>query len=224
MILILKLVSIVVVMIVLLRLKVNLAVTILLLSVQTVLLFGVNVETSAIAWAQALVAGKTLKLMVIVASVIYIASVQKIKHMFDRLISSLNTMVRDTRVVAAMGPAIVGLLPMPGGALMSAPLVEVSTREMNLEPEFNTFINYWFRHLWEYVWPVYSSLLLFQALSGIPMKTVILYQAPFTLLNILTGAAICYMYYKKHGIKRGVPPGKTSFSRTVKDFFEGVWP
>jgi integral membrane protein (TIGR00529 family) len=102
--------------------------------------------------------------------------------------------------------------------------VDISTKKMNLEPEFNTFLNYWFRHVWEFVWPVYSSLLLFQTLSGIPMKTIILYQIPFTFFNIITGLIISFFYFKKHGIKREKPEKTGSFKQTVKDFFEGVWP
>lgn len=224
MILALKIGSIVVVMIILLRLKINLSLTIFLLSVYTVLLFGINLESAWYSSAQVLVEGKTLRLFVIISMVLYVATVQKSKKMFDRLISSLNSILRDSRIVALVAPAIVGFLPMPGGALMSAPLVDISTKKMKLKPEFSTFLNFWFRHVWEYVWPVYAALLIFQTLSGIPLKTIILYQAPFTFLNILTGLVVTFLYFKKHGIKREVPQHITNFSRTLKDLFEGVWP
>ena len=123
-----------------------------------------------------------------------------------------------------VSPAIVGFLPMPGGALMAAPLVDISTKKMNLKPEFNTFLNYWFRHVWEYVWPVYAALLFFEALSGIPLKTIILYQAPFTVLNIITGLIVSFLYFKKHNIRREKPQNITTPSQTIKDLFEGIWP
>lgn len=224
MILVLKLGSIVVAMIILLRLKVNLGLTIILLSAYTVALFGVNVEMALVSCGQALIAPKTVRLYIIVTMVIYVAAVQKEKNMFNRLIASLNTMVRDSRIVAMIGPSIVGFLPMPGGALMSAPLVDISTKKMNMEGEFKTFLNYWFRHVWEFIWPVYSSLLLFQTLSGIPMKTIILYQIPFTFFSIIAGLIVSFIYFKKHGIKREKPENTGSFKQTVRDFFEGVWP
>ncbi|MFC2146843.1 DUF401 family protein, partial [Acidobacteriota bacterium] len=99
-----------------------------------------------------------------------------------------------------------------------------STKKMNLKPEFNAFLNYWFRHVWEYVWPVYAALLFFEALSGIPLKTIILYQAPFTVLNIVTGLIVSFLYFKKHNIKREKPQKITTASQTMKDLFEGVWP
>jgi integral membrane protein (TIGR00529 family) len=220
----LKIGSIVIAMIILLRLKVNLSLTIFLLSVYTVVLFQVNAKAALAAAGETLVEAKTLQLIVIICMVLYVAEVQKAKKMFDRLISSLNSMIRDSRFVAMIGPAIIGLLPMLGGALMSAPLVDVSTKKMNMEAEFKTFINYWFRHIWEFVWPIYAALPIFSTLSGIPLKTIILYQAPFTILNIFTGLTLSAWYFKKHHIKREKPGKITSFYQTLKDLFEGVWP
>ncbi len=224
MILFFKIGSIFLALIIFLRLKINLSLSILLLSVYTVILFQVNANTAVTTAGQSLIADRTLRLMVIIVMVLFIADVLKSRKMFDKLIASLNAVVRDTRVVAMIAPAIVGFLPMPGGALVSAPLVDVSTKKMNLKSEFCTFLNYWFRHVWEFVWPVYAGLLIFQEYSRIPLKKIILFQSPFTLLNIITGLIVAFFYFKKYRIKRGLPEYTTKFSRTTKDFFEGVWP
>jgi uncharacterized protein len=220
----LKILSIVAALILLLRFKVNLSITIFILSFYTVVLFGVNLNRAWYAAAQTAIDDKTVQLFIIMTMVLYVESVQKSRHMFDKLISSLNSIMRDTRVVALVSPPIIGFLPMLGGALISAPLVDVSTKNMNLKPEFKTFVNYWFRHVWEYVWPVYASLVLFTMLSGIPLKTIILLQSPFTVLNILSGLAVTIYYFKKHGIEREVPKEIKSLPHTVRDFFEGIWP
>jgi integral membrane protein (TIGR00529 family) len=144
--------------------------------------------------------------------------------MFDKLINSLNSIIRDKRIVAMVGPSILGFLPTPGGALLSAPMVEESTKTMNFKPEFSTFLNFWFRHFWEFVWPVYAGLLLFQTMSNIPLKTIILYQSPFTVLNILTGLLVCFTYFRRHRITRLKPDNKNNVAGTVRDFFQGVWP
>jgi integral membrane protein (TIGR00529 family) len=95
---------------------------------------------------------------------------------------------------------------------------------MNMKPEFSTFLNFWFRHFWEFIWPVYAGLLLFQTMSGIPLKKIILYQSPFTLLNISTGLIVAFLYFKKHKIKREFPPKNNRLMGNIKDFIEGVWP
>jgi len=224
MILWIKILSIFVALIILLRFKVNLSLAILALTGYTVVLFQVNAETALIAAGEALIDPRTLRLAVIIIMVLYIADVMKERDMFGQLTSSLNAMTRDMRAVAITAPAIIGFLPMPGGALVSAPMVEASTRKMNLEPEFKTFINYWFRHIWEFIWPVYAGLLIFQEYSRIPMKQIILYQSPFTLLNILFGLIIVYFHFKKRGIKRTLPENTTGVKQTIWDFFAGIWP
>lgn len=224
MIIIIKLLAIIAALLLLLRLKIDLAPAILLTGAATIALFQVNLVTALEAAALKVAAPKTLELIVVILLVLYIGSIQKSKKMFDRLIDSLNVMLRDKRIVAMVSPAIIGFLPMLGGALFSAPLVDVSTKEMDMKPEFKTFINFWFRHIWEYVWPIYAGLLIFHALSKIPMKQIVLYQSPFTILNVVTGAIVCFIYFKKRGIHREPPQTSITAWDTAKDFFNGIWP
>ena len=187
-------------------------------------LFGINLLKAAeSAWA-GVSDPQTLELFLIIVLVQYIGAVQKSRRMYDRLIESLNTMIRDKRLVAMVSPAIIGFLPMPGGALLSAPLVEVSTNKMKLKPAFNAFLNFWFRHDWELIWPLYAGLLLFQTMSRIPMRRIILFQLPFSILHIATGLAVSFWYFRRHGISREHPGARNGIHATVRDFFAGTWP
>ena len=190
----------------------------------SVIVFSISLKTALAGIRDILTAAGSLELFAIVILVIFLGSIQKETGMFDRLIRSLNSVIRDRRVVAMVGPAIIGFLPMPGGALFSAPLVEVSTREMEISPHFRTFLNYWFRHPWEYVWPIYAGLLLFQTMSGYPLRRIILYQSPFTLLHILGGLAVAFLYFRRRGIPRQSPGDFNHFWGTLGDFMEGTWP
>jgi integral membrane protein (TIGR00529 family) len=193
-------------------------------TILTIVFFQVNLGDALVSSANILIEARTLQLLIIILMVLYLSSVLKAKKMFDKLITSLNSFIRDKRIVAMVGPSILGFLPSPGGALLSAPLVEESTKKMNMKPEFSTFLNFWFRHFWEFVWPVYAGLLLFQTMSGIPLKKIILYQSPFTLLNITTGVIVAFIYFKKHNVQRELPSGNNQLMGTIKDFMEGVWP
>ncbi len=57
-------------------------------------------------------------------------------------------------------PAIVGLIPMPGGALVSAIMIKDLVEKYNTSPAKATFVNYWCRHLWVAIWPLYPSFIL----------------------------------------------------------------
>jgi hypothetical protein len=220
----LKIVLLVIMLMILLRFKVELALSIFLVTVLAVFLFQIDARTAWRSARDALTDRLTLELLAAVLLVQYIGAVQKIRRMFDRLVRSLNSFVRDSRIVSMVAPAIIGFFPMPGGALFSAPLVEASTRRMNLKPEFNAFLNFWFRHDWELVWPMFPSLLLFQAMSKIPLKRIILYQLPFSFLHILTGLAVAFLYFRRHRILRDVPEAAANWHEPLRDFFAGVWP
>ncbi len=224
MILILKLLAIVIALIIFLRLKLDLIISVVFITILAIVLFGIRLKDVLATSAGILIEPKTLQLLIIIIMILFMGQVLKDKRMFDKLINSLNSLIRDQRIVAMIGPAILGFLPSPGGALLSSPIVEVSTKQMNVKPEFNTFLNFWFRHFWEFVWPVYAGLLLFQAMSEIPLKKIVLYQAPFTILNIITGLIVAFVYFKTHNIRRVRPKNRNNIIGTVSDFFQGVWP
>jgi integral membrane protein (TIGR00529 family) len=219
-----KFLLLVVLLILLLRWKVDLSLAVFTITLLTVALFGVNLfKAGASAW-EGVSDPETLELFLIIVLVQYIGAVQKSRRMYDRLVDSLNTMVRDKRLVAMVSPAIIGFLPMPGGALLSAPLVQVSTEKMKLQPAFNAFLNFWFRHDWELIWPLYAGLLLFQTMSRIPMRRIILFQLPFSILHIVAGLAVSFWYFRRHGIEREQPGPSNGIHATVRDFFSGTWP
>jgi integral membrane protein (TIGR00529 family) len=219
-----KFLLLVVLLILLLRWKVDLSLAVFTITLLTVALFGVNLlKAGASAWA-GVSDPETLELFLIIVLVQYIGAVQKSRRMYDRLVDSLNTMVRDKRLVAMVSPAIIGFLPMPGGALLSAPLVQVSTEKMKLQPAFNAFLNFWFRHDWELIWPLYAGLLLFQNMSRIPMRRIILFQLPFSVLHIAMGLVVSFLYFRRHGIQREHPGPSNGIHATLRDFFAGTWP
>ena len=211
MILAVKFLLLVVLLILLLRWKVDLSLAVFLVSLLTIALFAINLKLAVRSAWQGISARETLELFLIIVLVQYIGAVQKSRRMYDRLVDALNTMIRDKRLVAMVSPAIIGFLPMPGGALLSAPLVDVSTAKMKLKPAFNAFLNFWFRHDWELIWPLYAGLLLFQTMSRIPMRRIILFQLPFSILHIVCGLAVSFWYFRRHGIQaRNIPVRATA--------------
>jgi integral membrane protein (TIGR00529 family) len=102
----------------------------------------------------------TLKLIGVVTLVLILSHCLERTGQMEGILRSFQRVVGDTRVVLMTLPALIGLLPMPGGAVFSAPMVEQAQKGINLPPTQKTLINYWFRHLWEYSWPLYPGLLL----------------------------------------------------------------
>src|SRR3972149_5558560 len=111
---------------------------------------------------------------------------------FKEMMAALKNVVRDVRIVLAAPPAIIGMVPSVGGAYFSAPLVEEASSTISITPERKGFINYWFRHIWEYVLPTYPGIILASALTGFPLDKLIVYQLPFAVMVILAGTLFCF--------------------------------
>lgn len=114
-----------------------------------------------------------------------------------RAIGVLKTWFSSRRLLLAGMPALIGLLPMPGGALFSAPLVGSADERNELDPRHKVAINYWFRHIWEYWWPLYPGVILAIRYSGLPLETFFLVQIPFTLVAVGGGYLFILRKVKK---------------------------
>jgi hypothetical protein len=104
-----------------------------------------------------------------------------------RTIAALKSWLRSKHLILAGLPALVGLLPMPAGALFSAPFVDAVDQGREIEPQRKVAINYWFRHIWEYWWPLYPGVILAMQYSGLSAVKFFLIQVPFTFAAILGG-------------------------------------
>jgi hypothetical protein len=136
---------------------------------------------------QGIVARDTLNLAGAVFLVLLLAELMRRTQAMERMVASLQVVVPDSRVVLALMPTMIGLMPMLGGAMFSAPMVnEIGTR-LDLTPSRKTYINYWFRHSMEYVFPLYSSLLMVSALLGVSVYAFVRASWPLTIAAMAGG-------------------------------------
>jgi uncharacterized protein len=126
-------------------------------------------------------------LLLIVAVILTLSRIMSDAGQMERIVTSFTRLTRDSRLAALVMPALIGLLPMPGGALFSAPMVETACREETVRPEVKTAVNYWFRHIWEYWWPLYPGVVLAVSLLEVEAWRFMLIQAPLTLLTLAAG-------------------------------------
>jgi len=172
---------------VLLRRGVDLGVVLLVATLAVEALFPVAPGAFARAVARGATSPATLNLLGVTFVTIALGRLLAESGNLRAMTGSLGQLLRDYRLVLAVPPALVGLIPMPAGALVSAPLVNEAAGRKAIPPETRTFINYWFRHVWEYVWPLYPGLLIGSALIGAPVRAFVLAQYPLTLVAVLVG-------------------------------------
>ena len=70
-----------------------------------------------------------------------------------KLIDSLRTFFSKGGTLAVI-PAVYGLMPVPGGALFSAPLIDKEGDKYKLKNNQKNFLNIWFRHIWFPIYPI----------------------------------------------------------------------
>lgn len=84
-------------------------------------------------------------------------------------------------------PAMIGLVPMPGGALFSAPFVARSGERASGGPDWKSGVNYWFRHVWEYWWPLYPGVIVAMSLFEMDAWKFMATQFLFTPVALTAG-------------------------------------
>ncbi len=153
-------------------------------------------------------------LYVVVYLVIALSSQMKATGTMTTLVHSIGSRLSNRASMAVL-PAVIGLLPMPGGALFSAPLVNTCQGADELTGVTKTQINYWFRHMWEYWWPLYPGVLLAIDLSGLPILRYILFMSPLTIFYILGGYLFLLRRLPKGAREKGSMPVKGLFKSTL---------
>lgn len=128
----------------------------------------------------------SLFLMAVIFLVIWLSSQMSRTGVMKELVETVKIMARP-RISIALLPAIIGLLPMPGGAIFSAPLVDEFDPEKKIDPLIKTKINYWFRHIWEFWWPLYPGVLLAVDLSGVSILQFMGFLFPMSIVSAVTG-------------------------------------
>ena len=132
----------------------------------------------------------TLSLVVIVTGILILSNGMSASGRLERIVNSFKELVGESRITLVTFPALIGLLPMPGGAVFSAPMVGAMSDNTDLPQHHKTIINYWFRHIWEYWFPLYPGVILAITLTNIPAWKFMLLNLPMTFVVLGVGYLI----------------------------------
>lgn len=197
--------------VILIRRKVNLGVAMSVGAVFLAFTYLLSIRIIGDVFLKTITSYTTIQLVASLGLIMVMENIMRKTDTFKQMMEGLKKIVQDTRIVLAVPPAIIGMVPSIGGAYFSAPLVEEASSDIIITPERKGFINYWFRHIWEYILPTYPGIILASAVTHISLATLILYQLPFSIMVIITGSIFCF---------RGLVFEKKSFqqARHARDF------
>lgn len=206
---ILKILAVFILIIVLLRRRLDLGKVMLIASAALGALYGIGPIEQARAAFFASVDLVTVNLVTGLVLIMVLENIIRKRGLLRQMTQSLSSLARDPRITMAVLPGIIGLLPSAGGAAFSAPLVQEAAGDVSIPPERRALINYWFRHIWEYISPLYPGIVLAAAVTRIPMNDLLLSQLPLPLAVVVVGALLCF---------RGIKTPRPEDSRSLKDF------
>jgi integral membrane protein (TIGR00529 family) len=217
----LKLAGILALIVILLRLRWNLGPVLLLTSAVTGLLFGRPPADLALDALQAAVDPLTLRLVGIVLLITFLGEILRSTLQLEGLIRSLGNLFVDRRWLLVLMPSLIGLLPMVGGAMFSAPMVEEASQGLDISRERRTFVNYWFRHAWEPVFPLYPSLVLAAGLMGVTVQALATSQWPLFLAALAGGTLFGLLNLQRASDSGDDRPGR---KETLALLLNSIWP
>lgn len=206
-----------VLIVILVRLKVPVGITLLATSVLLALLeFGFSVKFIE-PFYLTLADFKTWRLVLTIILIVTLGDLLSSIGYLTRMVRALRAYI-SPRAVARIAPALIGLLPMPGGAMVSAPIIEELAKGDKLSAEIKTASNFWWRHIWEPVWPLYQSVILAAAILDITVWRVAFITFPITIASILSGLFLMSLPLSR---KRVPGHGVWLF---LKEIFFSLWP
>ncbi len=188
----LRLIAVFVLVILLLRRRINLGLVMLVGAVALGLLSQLGPQQLLNVALRTASQFSTINLAVTLVLIMFLENLMRNTLMMQRMVDSLTAIVGDRRIAMALLPAFIGFLPSAGGAMFSAPLVGEVTRDTPITPEAKSYINIWYRHIWEYTFPLYPGLILAAQVANVPLSSLIVAQLPLTIAAVIVGTPLAY--------------------------------
>ncbi len=117
----------------------------------------------------------------------YLYEVGALKELIEE-VSNINA-----SLAAILIPAFIGLIPMPGGALISAIMVkDLYFNRLKLSGGYAAYLNYWFRHIWIAIWPIYQCIIISAYILHISVDKLITITWPISVTAIISGLILSY--------------------------------
>ena len=130
----------------------------------------------------------------------------------QRLVPAMQNLFKSRRFALALIPLIMGMLPTPGGIMLSAPMVRDAGDNIGVERSRLAAINFFFRHQWEPIWPLFPVIPLIKGLLDVSALRLFSYHIILTAVGILSGVVVLLMF--------GIPPRVLDHMRQKRHFFQ----
>ncbi|SJZ32376.1 DUF401 family protein [Selenihalanaerobacter shriftii] len=171
--------------------KVNMGLSLIIGSIVAGLFSGMSIKMIGITIFDSVVEPVALQLIIVVTVVSGLGYILKETGDLNNMIDALISLVKDGKILSMLLPALIGTLAVPGGAILSAPMVNESGDRIDLDKGRKTAINLFFRHILLFVYPLYGALILTADMFSVEKIFIIKYNA----LVMLGGVVAAYFAF-----------------------------
>lgn len=180
---------------ILIKLKIKLSYTLLISAGILGIISGLGFETLGEVVLSIFINSSSRTTILTVMMVSVLGGLMKHYKILDKIVETMLLIIRSKKNILMIIPAMIGVLIIPGGALLSAPFINNIGEEMNLPPPRRAAINLVFRHIAMFILPYSTSLLIVSAsLPNINISRLIL----LNLFFIISVIAIGYFFFLKN--------------------------
>jgi integral membrane protein (TIGR00529 family) len=141
---------------------------------------------------------QTIELAILLTIIYILARCMQETGAINKMIKSLGSIFYKGGILGLI-PAVYGLMPVPGGALFSAPLIDKEGKKFKLQQNQKNFLNVWFRHIWFPIYPVSSAMLLIigSDFANINIYEIIIADIPAFIAFIIIGLIYLKFYINR---------------------------
>lgn len=196
-----KIISVFALILYLLRLRWNIGYVLIIASGFLSLLYLTPVSTFLETIKTTVTNNVTIKLFFALTLIRMLEMVLREREIMANMMRASKNLLRNKKAIIVSMPLLIGMLPSLGGAYFSAPMVEESTKGLKMSQEEKAFINYWYRHPWEYILPLYPGILFASAVTKIELRSLILSNMVYAMIIFISGFILSMRGIKSYNNK-----------------------
>ena len=186
--------GVIVLIMVLVRFRVTVGVALLLGSLILILLL--NPWSTIEVFKYTVTSSRTWFLVTTSFSIALLTELYRASGLINEMGKALTSIIRRPKLALVLVPGIIGLLPVAGGALMSAPMVDAIAKIIGLSEITRIYINVWFRHIIFISYPLAQEVIVASTLTNIPVEHIVLRNLPIMMFTIFLGYIIAFREVK----------------------------
>lgn len=173
---------------ILIKRKVKLSYTLLIVAAILAIFSNIGIKNATNSVLNVFVIPSSLSTILTVMMVSILGGLMGHYKILEKIVETLERVIKNKKNILMIIPAFIGLLVVPGGALLSAPFVDNLGEELNIIPPKRAAINLIFRHIAMYIMPFSTGLLIVaSSFPDLSIGKIILFNILFISLIILTG-------------------------------------